>query len=51
MEKEQKALKEATFAGGAADGQAINFNFGTSLAEGGAGLDGATQFGSTSAIV
>jgi flagellar hook protein FlgE len=39
------------FSGGAADGQAINFNFGTSLTEGGAGLDGATQFGSTSATI
>ncbi|RJQ45446.1 MAG: flagellar hook protein FlgE [Nitrospiraceae bacterium] len=39
------------FTGGAAAGQAINFEFGTSITEGGTGLDGATQFGSASATI
>ncbi len=36
------------FAGGPALDQKITFNFGTSTEEGGTGLDGSTQFGSTS---
>lgn len=39
------------FIGGAADGQVIDFNFGTSITESGSGLDGATQFGSASATI
>lgn len=39
------------FTGGAADGQVIDFDFGTSIAEGGTGLGGTTQFGSISAII
>ncbi|RJQ55773.1 MAG: flagellar hook protein FlgE [Nitrospiraceae bacterium] len=40
------------FAGGAASGQAIDFNFGTSITtDGGTGLDGTTQFGSSSATI
>ncbi len=36
------------FNGGAAAGQIMVFDFGTSITEGGTGLDGTTQFGSTS---
>jgi flagellar hook protein FlgE len=40
------------FGGGAASGQAIDFDFGTNInTEGGLGLDGTTQFGSTSATI
>lgn len=40
------------FSGGAAAGQAIKFDFGTSITtDGGAGLDGTTQFGATSATI
>lgn len=39
------------FAGGATQNQTINFDFGTSIAEGGTGLEGTTQFGSDSATV
>lgn len=39
------------FAGGAGLGQAISFDFGTSIAEGGTGLDGSTQFGETSSTL
>ena len=39
------------FSGGATAGQVIGFEFGTNIStEGGAGLDGVTQFGSTSAV-
>ncbi len=36
------------FTGGAAAGQVIDFDFGTSITEGGLGMDGTTQFGTTS---
>jgi len=39
------------FNGSAAQNQIIDFDFGTSLAEGGTGLDGTTQFGSTAATI
>lgn len=39
------------FSGGATQSQAINFDFGSTLAGGGTGLDGTTQFGSSSATV
>ena len=40
------------FSGGAAAGQAMNFDFGTSITtDGGTGLDGTTQFGATSATI
>ncbi|MBI4688634.1 MAG: flagellar hook protein FlgE [Nitrospirae bacterium] len=39
------------FSGGAAQNQSVAFNFGTSLAESGTGLDGVTQFGAESAII
>ncbi len=39
------------FSGGAAQNQTVAFNFGTSLAESGTGLDGVTQFGAQSAII
>jgi len=45
------AFSDFDFTGGATQSQAITFNFGTSLAEGGTGLDGTTQFGSTSATI
>ena len=38
------------FSGGATQNQTISFNFGTSLAEGGTGTDGVTQYGNSSAI-
>jgi len=38
------------FTGGADQKQTINFNFGTSIVEGGTGIDGLTQYGSASAI-
>jgi flagellar hook protein FlgE len=39
------------FNGGAAPGQVIDFDFGTSIAEGGTGLGGTTQFGDTSSTI
>jgi flagellar hook protein FlgE len=40
------------FSGGATANQAVDFNFGTSITtDGGTGLDGTTQFGSTSATI
>lgn len=39
------------FSGGATQNQVINFNFGSTLAGGGTGLDGTTQFGSSSATL
>ncbi len=39
------------FNGSAAQNQVIAFEFGTSIAEGGSGLDGTTQFGATSATI
>lgn len=39
------------FTGGATQNQIIAFNFGTSITEGGSGLDGVTQFGSSSATI
>jgi flagellar hook protein FlgE len=38
------------FAGGPAQNQTINFDFGNSLSENGSGLDGITQFGAPSAV-
>jgi flagellar hook protein FlgE len=40
----------ANFAGGATQGQVITLDFGTSIAAGGTGLDGTTQFGSPSNV-
>lgn len=40
----------ATFGGGATAAQAIDINFGTSIAEGGTGLDGTTQFAGPSNV-
>ena len=40
----------ATFGGGATAGQAITLDFGTSIAEGGTGLDGTTQFAGASNV-
>jgi flagellar hook protein FlgE len=40
----------ANFGGGATAGQAITINFGTSIAEGGTGLDGTTQFAGPSNV-
>lgn len=39
------------FSGGVAQNQVIGFDFGVSLAEGGNGLDGTTQFGSPSSVL
>ncbi|HPQ69727.1 MAG TPA: flagellar hook protein FlgE [bacterium] len=39
------------FAGNPAQAQAIDIGFGTSIADGGTGVDGTTQYGSTSALV
>ena len=39
------------FSGGAALGQSIAFDFGTSIAEGGTGLDGSTQFGESNSTL
>jgi flagellar hook protein FlgE len=45
------AFSDFDFPGGASQSQAITFDFGTSLANSGTGLDGTTQFGSTSATI
>ncbi|MBI4714829.1 MAG: flagellar hook-basal body complex protein, partial [Nitrospirae bacterium] len=45
------AFTDFDFTGGAAQSQAITFDFGTSIAELGTGLDGTTQFGSSSATI
>jgi flagellar hook protein FlgE len=39
------------FKDGAVQDQVIKFNFGTSIIEGGSGLDGITQFGASSALI
>jgi flagellar hook protein FlgE len=39
------------FSGGATQGQVMAFNLGTSIAAGGTGLNGITQYGSTSAVL
>lgn len=38
------------FTGGAAQGQNISFDFGNSIAQGGTGTDGTTQYGTTSGV-
>lgn len=38
------------FSGGAAQGQQISFDFGTSIAQAGSGTDGTTQYGTTSSV-
>ncbi|MDP2690302.1 MAG: flagellar hook-basal body complex protein, partial [Deltaproteobacteria bacterium] len=38
------------FSGGAAQGQAISFDFGTSIAQAGTGTDGTTQYGTPSSV-
>lgn len=40
-----------SFSGGAAANQSIEFNYGDSIAEGGSGLTGSTQFGSPSSVL
>lgn len=45
------AASSFNFNGGAAQGQAIAFNFGDAIAAGGTGYKGSTQFGSASATV
>ncbi|MCC6544149.1 MAG: flagellar hook protein FlgE [Nitrospirae bacterium] len=44
-------ISDFNFKGGGVQNQAINFDFGTSITEGGSGLDGTTQFGSASTTV
>ncbi|MBI5747380.1 MAG: flagellar hook protein FlgE [Nitrospirae bacterium] len=44
-------LSDFDFSGGATQSQAITFDFGSTIAGGGTGLDGTTQFASTSATV
>lgn len=44
-------LSDFDFSGGATQSQVINFNFGSTIAGGGTGLDGTTQFGSPSATL
>lgn len=39
------------FSGGVAQNQSINFNFGTSISDGGSGLDGTTQFGTPNSVL
>jgi flagellar hook protein FlgE len=50
LEEETPGMNNFNFNKGAAPGQKIGFNFGTSLKEGGTGLDAATQFGSKSSV-
>ena len=48
--EETKGQNAFNFNKGAIAGQAINFDFGSSIKEGGTGLDSATQFGSKSSV-
>ncbi len=48
--EETKGQNSFNFNKGAVAGQAINFDFGSSIKEGGTGLDSATQFGSKSSV-
>ena len=50
LQQEVPGLNSFNFNNGAAPGQAIEFNFGESIAEGGTGKDAATQFGSPSSV-
>ncbi len=51
MDTVTTTLSDFDFSGGATQSQAITFDFGSTIAGGGTGLDGTTQFGSTSATV
>ncbi|MFQ5455218.1 MAG: flagellar hook protein FlgE [Nitrospirota bacterium] len=51
LSSETTSSSSFNFTGGASQGQNIAFEFGTSITEGGTGLDGTTQFGSTSATI
>lgn len=44
-------MSSFSFTGGGLQNQAISFDFGTGIADGGSGLDGTTQFGSASSTV
>ncbi len=44
------SMNDFNFAGGSTQNQVVEFDFGTSLAEGGSGLDGITQFGADNGI-
>jgi flagellar hook protein FlgE len=50
LEEEVPGLNSFNFNKGASPGQQISFNFGSSIKEGGTGLDAATQFGSKSSV-
>jgi flagellar hook protein FlgE len=50
LEEEIAGLNSFNFNKGAGPGQKINLNFGSSLKEGGSGLDASTQFGSKSSV-
>ena len=52
LDTETVTASSFNFTGGASQAQAIDFDFGTSITtDGGTGLDGTTQFGSTSATL
>ncbi len=50
LEEETEGNNSFNFNKGAAPGQKISFNFGSSLKEGGTGLDAGTQYGSKSSV-
>jgi len=50
LQEEVPGLNSFNFNKGALAGQKINFDFGSSLKEGGTGLDASTQFGSKSSV-
>jgi flagellar hook protein FlgE len=50
LEEETPGLNAFNFNKGAQPGQKINFDFGSSIKEGGTGLDAASQFGSKSSV-
>lgn len=48
---DSQGINDFDFAGGVTQSQLISFNFGTSLGEGGSGLDGTTQFGTPNSVL
>lgn len=50
LQQELPGLNAFNFGGGANPGQAIEFNFGKSITEGGTGKEASTQFGSISSV-
>jgi len=51
LASESTTTSSFNFAGGATQGQSVGFDFGQSIAAGGAGFAGSTQFGEQSALV